>query len=417
MRRLGSKLISNELYMVLEKSHEPVMITTAKFDEPHPKIVFCNKAFEILSGYTFNEVYNKSPRFLQGEKTDLCIFKNMKETLLLKKDFTGRVINYKKDKSEYTVDFRIFSLGNDENECFVCIFKEIKESLQNKIDREIFNLTMEKAVEHVAIINLEEKYIFVNNSYSKRCGYSKKEILGRDPSILKSGKHNDEFYLSLRKNLHRKEPFEAIFINKHKDGSLYYDKQTITPIIIDNSIQAYLVIGKDISQELQNKVHLKNLALRDQLTSLYNRNGFEEIIQKIVLNHASNDYDYTFVMVDIDFFKKINDEFGHSIGDEILKEFSSLILSSIRATDYAFRWGGEEFLIVLNTDENNAYKLIETLRKNVESHAFFSDIILTASFGLSSLIVGNHTQTIVECDEALYKAKNEGRNKVVIFNE
>lgn len=417
---MGTRQINNipkQLITFLENSLEPMMITSSKFENPHPKILFCNKAFEILSGYTFNELYNTSPRILQGIESNLKVFENMKKALDEEGKFEGRILNYKKNGSTYEVMFRMFYL-NDKNDDFImCSFKNIDDTLKNRITDEIFKLSMESAVEHVAVVSLDEKYIYVNDSYSKRCGYTKEELLQSDPSILKSGKHDSDFYLTLRKNLYRKEPFEAVFINKHKDGSLYYDKQTITPVIIDDIIQSYLVVGKDISMELQNKIHLKNLALKDQLTSLYNRNGFEKSISKIVLNHASNNYEYTFIMADIDFFKHINDEYGHSIGDEILKEFSSLILQNIRATDYAFRWGGEEFLVVLNTDVKNAYKIIEKLRIQIEEYIFFADIKLTASFGITSLKIGNHSETINQCDEALYEAKENGRNKVIVYNE
>lgn len=299
----------------------------------------------------------------------------------------------------------------------MAIQRDVTEKVNEKVNEEIFKLSIQQAVEHVAITDLDGNYTFVNESYIKRSGYEKEELIGNNPSILKSGKHDSKFYDSLWINLEKNDPFDAVFINEHKNGTLYYDKQTIIPIIVDDKKHGYLIVGRDITNELKNEMHLTNLALKDQLTGLYNRNGFEKIIPKVLLNHVKNNNDYTFVLADIDYFKSINDNYGHAIGDIVLKEFGKLIHSRIRSTDYAFRWGGEEFLIILNTDVKNAYNIIDFLRSEIENYNFPSSIKLTSSFGLSELKSANHNETILKSDNALYKAKNSGRNKAVISNE
>ena len=119
------------------------------------------------------------------------------------------------------------------------------------------------------------------------------------------------------------------------------------------------------------------------------------------------------IYFDIDHFKQINDTYGHKKGDFILKEVSKIILQNIRKTDIFGRWGGEEFIIILPfTDLENALILAEKLRKKIEEHDF-DGINITISFGVTELKIDDNADTLINrADEALYKAKNKGRNRV-----
>jgi len=123
-------------------------------------------------------------------------------------------------------------------------------------------------------------------------------------------------------------------------------------------------------------------------------------------------------MADLDYFKKINDTFGHLAGDEALKHFVKIIKRNLRKSDYVFRIGGEEFLILLpNTELKDAVEIVERIRKNLEENLLHYDgkeIKLTASFGLVEVDKNKYINEIIkEADEKLYKAKELGRNKVV----
>jgi len=119
------------------------------------------------------------------------------------------------------------------------------------------------------------------------------------------------------------------------------------------------------------------------------------------------------IYFDIDHFKQINDTYGHKKGDFILKEVSKIILQNIRKTDIFGRWGGEEFIIILPfTNLENALILAEKLRKKIEEHDF-DGINITISFGVTELKIDDNADTLINrADEALYKAKNKGRNRV-----
>jgi diguanylate cyclase (GGDEF)-like protein len=124
-------------------------------------------------------------------------------------------------------------------------------------------------------------------------------------------------------------------------------------------------------------------------------------------------------MADLDYFKKINDTFGHLAGDEALKHFVNIIKRNLRKSDYVFRIGGEEFLILLpNTELKDAAEIVERIRKDLEESPLYYDgkeIKLTASFGLAEVDKNKYISEIIkEADEKLYKAKELGRNRVVV---
>ena len=166
----------------------------------------------------------------------------------------------------------------------------------------------------------------------------------------------------------------------------------------------------------------KRLATTDELTGLYNRRYFmEKLAQQKSLSERNNS-DFVICYCDLDNFKQINDTFGHHTGDIVLKQFSKILKSSIREIDYAARFGGEEFVCLLvNTDIENALNISERIRESIENYNF-SDIAptlhATVSIGLSNFKQFNTIQeTLMNADNRMYRAKQLGRNKVVVSDE
>ena len=189
-------------------------------------------------------------------------------------------------------------------------------------------------------------------------------------------------------------------------------------------IKAYL---KETSSIIESKYTLKLLkkqSIKDPLTTLYNRRYMEEILPQLFASAKRRNTKLGFLMIDIDYFKKVNDTYGHDAGDKVLQTVSNIILNSIRESDVAVRFGGEEFLIIL-TDLNSKEDLLniaEKIRQKVEKTKFNTGketIKKTISIGAS--MFPDDCQKPWECikfsDLALYKAKNSGRNRVIVFDE
>ncbi|WP_025270371.1 diguanylate cyclase [Hippea sp. KM1] len=165
--------------------------------------------------------------------------------------------------------------------------------------------------------------------------------------------------------------------------------------------------------------YFKEMSEKDYLTRIYNRKKFEEILEKTICRADRYVKPMSLVMFDIDDFKRINDEFGHKAGDELLKEIADLVSENIRQCDYFVRWGGDEFIIILpETDINGAYRVGEKLRKMVENHRFSIGKGVTISVGVIEHQAGESCEDVFKrLDEVLYRSKNMGKNKTIIENE
>ncbi|HEX3045908.1 MAG TPA: sensor domain-containing diguanylate cyclase [Bacillota bacterium] len=179
-------------------------------------------------------------------------------------------------------------------------------------------------------------------------------------------------------------------------------------------------------------IHISKLyqkATLDEITGLYNRNYLMQRIKEEIKKAWRLKQPLSLIFTDLDFFKKVNDEHGHQLGDQLLAEFGALVKGSIREYDVACRFGGEEFIILLpQTKQGNAADLAERLREKIAGYHFCTglDLKITASFGVSSLpeaeinghlaeeVVANITEEMIAwADDALYQAKKSGRNRVV----
>lgn len=163
--------------------------------------------------------------------------------------------------------------------------------------------------------------------------------------------------------------------------------------------------------------HLIKIANFDKLTGLMNRHSFEEVFNRYKLAYEEKGIPFAVVIGDIDHFKHINDEFGHNNGDVVLKTIAGVLTRSARNTDTVFRWGGEEFLMLLsNADAQSAYEISERIRHAVLDAVTVSgpySIKCTMSFGVSLYHKGGEAKELVkEADDELYRAKQSGRNKV-----
>jgi diguanylate cyclase (GGDEF)-like protein len=161
---------------------------------------------------------------------------------------------------------------------------------------------------------------------------------------------------------------------------------------------------------------VQQLTITDPLTQIHNRLFYEKTLNKEIIKAAQNKTDLCLAIIDIDFFKKINDKYGHDVGDTVLIEFSEVVTKSKRELDYFCRIGGEEFVLIIpNLQEKEVKDMLETIRIEIQNYHFSTVNNITASIGLS-MYCKNDTSTSLfkKVDEALYTSKTTGRNKVTI---
>lgn len=172
---------------------------------------------------------------------------------------------------------------------------------------------------------------------------------------------------------------------------------------------------KERTKELKEKnLELHRLSITDKLTNIYNRIKLDEVmIEQLNLAERYNEK-FSIMIIDIDYFKQVNDTFGHQVGDTTLIEISKILQENIRNTDTVGRWGGEEFIIICpHTDLEGIKQLANQIREKIEKHNFPVIKNKTASFGISVYKDNDNAEKLINrADEALYKAKENGRNKV-----
>ncbi len=265
---------------------------------------------------------------------------------------------------------------------------------------------------------------FVSKSVHKLLGYSQ-DALENNSVKYDSCIHPDDLQrvmkevsdaIENRSYFFEHEPYRIVT----KDGDIKWIlDSTVVVRDVNDEITHFVGYLTDITELKNNEIELKNISRTDQLTKISNRMHTDDVLQNQYYRFYRDNEICSIVMVDIDYFKLVNDQYGHLVGDSVLVEFANLLKSSIRAEDVIGRWGGEEFLIILpHTDLNHAMQLAEKLRKLVDNHIFTTVKHKTASFGVSTFEKGITIQTLLDtADNALYKSKNSGRNQVTTIQE
>jgi len=206
----------------------------------------------------------------------------------------------------------------------------------------------------------------------------------------------------------------VVAIRDKKYGIKYFNIKTS---IIHQEEDSLVLIFSNISSIFKKSKKDEYLANHDTLTGIYNRQYFNKIVNQDIYEVHSNTNSSALLMLDLDFFKRVNDTYGHQVGDDVLQRFTQVISKNIRSSDVFARWGGEEFILLLpNISIANAYNIADTLRKKIEETNFKDVGTVTCSIGISEFIEGDNLTTwLFRVDEALYKAKENGRNRVELI--
>ncbi len=294
-----------------------------------------------------------------------------------------------------------------------------------------------KHIEEAFIISKTDKKGFITYANDKFCsisGYTREELLGKPHNIVRHPDVPKKIFKQLWDTIESKKTFTGVVKNKNKRGETYITEIKVFPIIVDDEIVEYISVRTDITayakekeddislakQNFQNErtrfQELANVAYTDSLTKIFNRLKFDELAKIEFLSAEKFDLPLSIAIVDIDHFKLFNDKYGHLVGDEVLVMLAQYINDSLRNTDIFARWGGEEFVILFKSTNLEDAKLVsEKLRDGVSKlkHELAGNI--TASFGLTQYKYGDTlTKMFKRCDDALYKAKANGRDRVEV---
>ncbi len=293
------------------------------------------------------------------------------------------------------------------------------------------NTAVEQNPTIIMITDLEGNLEYVNPSFTRVSGYTKEEALGANPRILKSGERSQDSYREMWKTITAGGLWQGEFHNKKRNGDTYWVSAVVSGIRDeDEVITHYLAVEEDITERKLQDVFLEEArtsaereASTDKLTGLPNRMIFLDRVEEAIKRGMRHGNRFAVLFFDFDRFKVVNDSLGHSVGDALLCNIAALFRQELRQTDTAARFGGDEFVVLLDGLEqwsDAALKAGRLLAVFAAPHDLNGhSVTSTASIGL---VTNEHAyetadKMIRDADTAMYQAKDAGRGRVVVFDE
>lgn len=407
------------LALALDQSFNAVLMTDAISDKGGHRIVYVNAAFCRMTGYNEVELLGRNPRMLQGPATNPDVIERLRECLREGTYFHGSTVNYRKDGRPYTVEWNISPVRNPKGEIthFISVQQDISSLMASQKSTQLFAHVLNATDDGVLITDSEGVIEFANKGFEKITGYKLMDVLGRNPSMLKSGEQEISFYQSMWTTLKQGRSFKGTFINRTKDQRLIHCDETITPLTNEAGvITHYVSIFRDLTTRVLEEQQFREMVRFDALTGALTRTSGELALEKAFMQSRGSNLPMSIAMADIDHFKQVNDTWGHSNGDAVLKIVGRSLVATLRANDSVIRWGGEEFLLIFNGCElTQALPMAERCRQGVlrVQHERVGQV--TLSMGVGELEQGETLAHLIErVDHALYEAKRAGRNQVQI---
>jgi two-component system, chemotaxis family, CheB/CheR fusion protein len=304
------------------------------------------------------------------------------------------------------------------------------KKIQQQLSKTTQRLERSEAIFHntsEGIIITDDKgfILAVNHAYTDITGYTQNDAVGKNPSFMQSGQHNEEFYQRLWKNLKQHGRWEGEMVNRRKNGDMYSEWLSITSIKNSKGEAInYIGVFSDISSAKASAQELELLKNYDILTKLPNRTLFQQRLQEVIEQAGHHKKQCAVLFLNLDRFKKINDSYGHLIGNEILIAAAERFKKRLRQQDTLARLSGDEFAVLLENTEH--LSTIETVAKQllaILAEPFTTDSVeklyVSTSIGIS-IFPKDATEAgdlIQKADTAMHRAKDSGRNYFCCYND
>ncbi|MCG9730130.1 EAL domain-containing protein [Shewanella sp. Isolate13] len=316
---------------------------------------------------------------------------------------------------------------NDDGELtgVIGISRNISSHKAAKDQLELASRVFENSVEGVIITDVDGTIVDAHGAFSKITGYTKEELLGKNPRVLNSGRHEKAFFTKMWGDLLSKGKWHGEIWNRRKSGAIFPQLLNISAVYDDEHlIQYFVAVFNDISAQKQSEAELAKVAFHDPLTKLPNRMALNTGLEQELKQASHCNTRLGLVYIDVDLFKHINESYGHPVGDEVLLELSrrfDLILDDLVTVA---RLGSDEFAVLLpNIDSNDSLLLqINNLRKVFDQPFILGEhgqARLTSSMGVAIYPddAEDSSGLLVNAEIAMHRAKQDGRNNCAFYTE
>lgn len=299
---------------------------------------------------------------------------------------------------------------------------EFLRRARQKLD--LTSKVFQSAGEAIMVTDTKNNIVEVNRAFEEITGYTSAEVLGKNPSLLQSGRHDPQFYETLWNELVKTGQWQGEIWDRRANGEIYPKWLAITTLSdAEGQVTNYVAVFKDITSIKETESRLHHVAHHDALTGLANRSLLRANMEQALEHARRHEQQVAVLFIDLDRFKDVNDTLGHTLGDQLLKEAAHRLRDCVRASDIAARHGGDEFIVVLtelptvNVATDIAVKVLDFfgLPFELENHELF----VTASIGISMYPTDGLSvdELLKNADVAMYHAKDLGRNNYQYFSQ
>jgi diguanylate cyclase (GGDEF)-like protein/PAS domain S-box-containing protein len=421
--RLKSEEVLRLHHEALAAISQGVLITDA-----NRQITYANPAFQRITGYSDTEIIGFTPAFLHNKGGDAKSLNALQDAIAAGNQYQGDLLNYKKDGTPFWSDLSVNPVVDAQGKIthYVGVTRDVTENRLMHQELRIAATAFE-SLHGIMVTDAKGIILRVNNAFTEMTGYSAEEVIGQTPAILKSGRHDPEFYSEMWQQLSTTGSWYGEVWDRRKNGEIFPKWQTITAVRgADTTTTHYVAAFTDISENKAAEAEIASLAFFDPLTQLPNRRLLLDRLQHALASSDRRQRNAALMFIDLDNFKTLNDTLGHDKGDLLLQQVAKRLSDCIREGDTVARIGGDEFVLILEGLSTNlseaaiqgeqiGEKILESL--NLPYDLLTQDYHTTPSIGIT-LFCGHSTsidELLKQADLAMYQSKAAGRNTLHFF--
>ncbi len=383
-----------------------------------------NAAYVSMSGYTRQELVGMHISQLEANEQEQDVGEHIEKIMAQGYD---RFETRHRRKDGKVIDVEVSTTYMPQEQKFFVFCRDITLCKRNEDDLRVAAATFETQ-DATLITDAKSNIIRVNRAFTEITGYNADEVMGKNPRIMSSGRHDKAFYGAMWQQIHERGSWAGEMWDRRKNGEIYPKWLTITAVKNeDGEATQYVAIFNDITARKQAEDEIRNLAFYDALTRLPNRRLFQERFHAALVASARYRDFGAILFIDLDRFKVLNDTLGHDYGDLLLIEVAERIRGCVREMDTVARLGGDEFVVLLESISSDkadaerkaglvAEKIREALSRSFQLKE--NEHYSSPSIGITLYHGDDESMDVLlqHADAAMYQAKNAGRNAARFYD-
>ncbi len=413
--------MSGMLQRAVDQSPVAIIIS-----DPHGIIEYVNARFTRNTGYAADEVIGKPAGHQRSGQTDRETYRALWQALRAGRDWHGELLNRRKNGKLYWDDVHIVPLMDAAGQVahYLSIQEDISDRKHDEDTLRLWATVFENTGEAVMITDADNRIVSVNQAFTDITGFAPGEVIGEDPSILGSGRHDAAFFADMWHRLAASGHWQGEIWDRRKSGEIYPKWLGISAVRDTRErLTHYVAIFSDISERKAAQERIEYLARHDALTGLPNRVLLADRVEQALAHADRNQRKLALLFLDLDRFKTINDSLGHPVGDALLREFTRRLLLTVRESDTVCRLGGDEFVVLVSDLQDDdtagtvAQKLLEVTLTPFEIEGHTLSVSVSIGVALYPTDGDSFDTLLKKADTAMYHAKDAGRNTYRFFTE